>query len=343
MQIAISDLRQLSLDILAAHGFAEAHQHSITDTLLTAQQDNCHSHGVWRLLGIVDTLQHGKMSATALPEITQDQGAILKVDAKLGAATTAFAMGLPKLIEKTKQSGIALMAINHCVHFSALWVEVEQLTRAGLIAINMTPSHAWVAPAGSREPLLGTNPLGFGFPRLNPDEPYVFDFATSATARGEIQLHDRNGTPLPEGVAIDADGQPTTDPKAAMAGAMLTFGGHKGSAISTMVELLAGIAIGDMTSQESMAFAAGTPTLPYGGEIIIAIDPDMLLGADKAEHIERSERFLNQFNAAGARLPSQRRFQARQQHQQQGYLELADSLHSDLQQLLQAGLNTQAH
>ena len=242
------------------------------------------------------------------------------------------------MIAKAKQSGIALLAVNHCVHFSALWVEVEQLTRAGLIGINMTPSHAWVAPAGSREPLLGTNPLGFGFPRRNPDEPYVFDFATSATARGEIQLHDRNGTPLPEGVAIDADGQPTTDPKAAMAGAMLTFGGHKGSAISTMVELLAGIAIGDMTSQESMAFADGTPTLPYGGEIIIAIDPVMLLGEDVDSLYARGDAYLNQFNAAGARLPSQRRFKARQQNTAQGYLELDDSLYQDLQALLQAGL-----
>ena len=216
--------------------------------------------------------------------------------------------------------------------------KLRERCRAGLIAINMTPSHAWVAPSGSREPLLGTNPIGFGFPRRNPDEPYVFDFATSATARGEIQLHDRNGTPLPEGVAIDANGQPTTDPQAAMAGAMLTFGGHKGSAIATMVELLAGIAIGDMTSQESMAFADGTPTLPYGGEIIIAIDPVMLLGADVDSLYARGDAYLNQFNAAGSRLPSQRRFKARQHNTQQGYVTLDDSLYQDLQALLQAGL-----
>ena len=338
MHITATELRSLSQNILAAHGFSKEHQHSITETLVTAQIDQCHSHGVWRLLGIIDTLKHGKMDATVSPVVTHEQGAIIKIDAKLGAATTALALGLPKLIEKAKQNGIALLAVNHCVHFSALWVEVEQLARAGLIAINMTPSHAWVAPAGSREPLLGTNPLGFGFPRRNPDEPYVFDFATSATARGEIQLHDRNGTPLPEGVAIDADGQPTTDPKAAMAGAMLTFGGHKGSAISTMVELLAGIAIGDMTSQESMAFADGTPTLPYGGEIIIAIDPVMLLGEDVDSLYARGDAYLNQFNAAGARLPSQRRFKARQQNTAQGYLELDDSLYQDLQALLQAGL-----
>jgi LDH2 family malate/lactate/ureidoglycolate dehydrogenase len=105
-----------------------------------------------------------------------------------------------------------------------------------------------------------------------------------------------------------------------------------------MVELLAGIAIGDMTSQESMAFADGTPTLPYGGEIIIAIDPVMLLGEDVDSLYARGDAYLNQFNAAGARLPSQRRFKARQQNTAQGYIELDDSLYQDLQALLQAGL-----
>ena len=336
MNITLAQLKQLSVDILKAYGFTNEHQQSISDTLVTAQQDQCHSHGVWRLLGLIDTLKHGKISATNTPIITQQVGSIIKIDAQMGSATTAFQLGLPLLVEKSRQNGIALLAINHCVHFSALWVEIEQITAHGLIGINSTPSHAWVAPAGSNKPLLGTNPLGFGFPRLNPQEPYVFDFATSATARGEIQLHHRHGTQLPEGVAIDAQGQPTTDPAAAMEGAMLTFGGHKGSAISTMVELLAAIAIGDMTSQESMAFAQGTPTLPYGGEIIIAIDPQMLLGDAWAEHQLRGEAFLNQFNESGARLPSQRRFKARAQNQAQGHIQLDDALYADLQQLLQA-------
>ena len=336
MRISIEQLQNLSQQILAFHGFSPEHQTSIAKTLVTAQQDQCHSHGVWRLLGLIDTLKHGKLCATAAPEITQKIGAIIKIDAHMGAAPASFQLGLPLLIEKAQQQGIALLVINRCVHFSALWVEMEQITRAGLIGLNMTPSHAWVAPAGSTKPLLGTNPLGFGFPRTNLNEPYVFDFATSATARGEIQLHQRHGTELPEGVAIDAQGKPTTDPSKAIEGAMLTFGGHKGSAISTMVELLAGIAIGDVTSQGSLDFAAGTPSLPYGGEVIIAIDPKILLGDEWPQQQQRGEEFLNQFNASGARLPSQRRFQARAKHAQQGYLELDDQLYADLVGLLPA-------
>ena len=107
MHITATELRSLSQNILAAHGFSKEHQHSITETLVTAQIDQCHSHGVWRLLGIIDTLKHGKMDATVSPVVTHEQGAIIKIDAKLGAATTALALGLPKLIAKAKQSGIA--------------------------------------------------------------------------------------------------------------------------------------------------------------------------------------------------------------------------------------------
>lgn len=170
------------------------------------------------------------------------------------------------------------MAVNRCVHFSALWVEVEALTEAGLVALATTPSHAWVAPAGGRKPIFGTNPIAFGWPR--PDgPPFVFDFATSAVARGEIQLHERAGKPIPLGWGVDEQGEPTTDASAALRGAMLTFGGHKGSALAAMVELLAGPLIGDLTSAESLAYDEGSRSSPYGGELLIAIDPRRMLGA----------------------------------------------------------------
>ena len=334
MKTDLNELRQLCQAILARHGFLAEHQHGITETLLTAQQDDCHSHGVWRLLGVIDTWRQGKLAADVLPYISHEAGAVVKIDAGMGPAPTAFALGLPKLTDCARRFGVGILAINHCVHFSALWVEIEQLTRAGLVALNMTPSHAWVAPAGSTKPLLGTNPIGFGFPRDNAYEPYVFDFATSASARGEIQLRQRADEPLEAGWAIDAQGRPTLDATAALAGAMLTFGGHKGSALATMVELLAGPLIGDLSSQESMAFAEGTATLPYGGEIIIAIDPAFLLGEEADAHLARAEALLDQFNPAGARLPSQRRFQARQRNREQGGVVVDESVLAELRALL---------
>ena len=94
------------------------------------------------------------------------------------------------LVDKARASGIAALAINHCVHFAALWPEIEAITTHGLVALACTPSHAWVAPAGGSKPLFGTNPIAFGWPRPGP-YPFVFDFATSAVAPQSIRKRSR--------------------------------------------------------------------------------------------------------------------------------------------------------
>ncbi|WP_430699602.1 Ldh family oxidoreductase [Mesorhizobium captivum] len=134
-----------------------------------------------------------------------------------------------------------------------------------------------MAPARGTKPLFGTNPIAFAWQRAD-NHPSVFDFATSATARGEIELHRRAGKTIPHGLALDNDGRPTIDPAEALHGAMLTFGGHKGSALSTMVELLAGPLIDDMISMESKAFDDGLGTTPCHGELILIFDPSVFLG-----------------------------------------------------------------
>ncbi len=216
-----------------------------------------------------------------------------------------------------RANGIAALAINRCVHFSALWADIEPLTEQGLVALACTPSHAWVTPAGGSRPLFGTNPIAFGWPRADRP-PFLFDMATSAAARGEIELHRRAGTPLPEGWGIDKAGNPSTDAASVLEGAMLTFGGHKGSALAAMVELLAGPLIGDMTSKESLAYDDGTGSSPYGGELIIALDPERFLGADKAKYFAGAEAMFADMQAQGARIPGERRYRQRRQSEQYG-------------------------
>src|SRR3546814_4262417 len=121
---------------------------------------------------------------------------------------------------------MAALASNDCIHFAWLWPEVEGLARDGLVAFAFTHSHAWVAPAGGTVPLFGTNPIAFGWPRPGPHH-FVFDFATSETARGEIELHRREGRRIPLGWGLEPDGDHTTDAPEAMAGWLLTFAGHK--------------------------------------------------------------------------------------------------------------------
>lgn len=149
-------------------------------------------------------------------------------------------------------------------------------------------------------------------------QPFVFDFATSAIARGDLELHRRAGTPLPEGAGVDAQGQPSTDPVAVARGAMLAFGGHKGSALAAMVELMAGTLIGDWTSRESLAFDDGAGASPCHGELVLAFDLARFAGGDPLPHQARAEAMFEAITSQGARLPSQRRYAARERSLREG-------------------------
>jgi delta1-piperideine-2-carboxylate reductase len=310
VRLTLSELFDLSFRVLTVNGMAHDHAQAIAKVIVAGQRDECQSHGIYRLIVCVNTLRKGKVVRNAKPVITDVSPALVRVDARFGYSQLAFEMGSKVLVEKARTVGIAALAINNCFHFSALWPEVERLASEGLAALAMTPSHSWVAPAGGTKPVFGTNPIAFAWPRPG-GVPFVFDFATSAIARGDIELHRRSGKKIPPGWALDAEGQPTEDPAAAMKGAMLTFGGHKGSALAAMVELLAGPLIGDLTSADSKAFDEGADATPCHGELILAFNPALFTGPDRAEHDKRAEALFDGIVSQGARLPSQRRFDAR--------------------------------
>ncbi len=334
--LTIEALTLVVEEVFRAGGFSADHAAALGRVIVSGERDGCKSHGVYRVEGCLRTLKMGKVVPDAIPVVTADDSAIVRVEAKGGFANLAFEQGAPVLAERARALGLAAMVINDCSHFSALWPEIEILTDQGLAAIAMCPSYATVAPTGGTEPLLGTNPLAFGWPRPGKN-PYVFDFATSVAARGEIELYRRAGKPLPQGWALDANGQPTTDPEAALAGAMLTFGGHKGSAISTMIELLAGIMIGDMTSPEALDFLGVTTIAPRHGELIIAFSPEKFAANRGQNAFDRAEVLFEAIMGQGARLPSQRRFAARAEALTNGITLTAEEM-AQLERLRTEGL-----
>lgn len=308
--LSLDDAFKLSVAVLSSNGFSEAHATSIARVIVRCQKDECHSHGLYRLLVCVRTLRAGRVSPSAVPQISEPSDAIVRVDAQGGYSLLAFELGRPILVDKARRHGVAAMIINNCYHFSAVWPEVEDIAAEGIAALAMLPSHSHVAPAGGTKPTFGTNPIAFAWPRPGA-EPYVFDFATSVVARGEIELHHRAGKAIPHGWALDAAGNPTTDPAAALEGSMLTFGGHKGSALSTMIELLAGAMIGDLLSMEALQRDAGAGGTPQHGELLIAFDLQRFSPGGASEATERAERLFNAIVDQGARMPSQRRYAAR--------------------------------
>jgi delta1-piperideine-2-carboxylate reductase len=314
---SVDDILRMCFQALTRHGLSVDQAQAISRVLAAGERDECRSHGVYRIPGCVKTVKSAKFNPDAVPVFSPAPGPVLRVDAQFGFSCLAFEQATPLLAERAKDFGLAALIINNCYHFSALWYEVEELAKHDLVSIAMNPSLRAVAPAGGSRPLFGTNPMAFGWPRPGGN-PYVFDFATSEVARGEIELHRQNGKSMPLGWAIDSNGQPTTDPVAGLAGAMLTFGGHKGSAISTMIELLAGPLIDDMMSFESSAFDAGAGAAPCHGELILAFSPEKLLGVSREQAFERAEHLFAQITEQGARLPSQRRYQARERSLRDG-------------------------
>lgn len=302
-----NDLLALAMDFLLSHGLNAPQGHSLARILVDAQRDGSLSHGLQRLPGTLDTMGHPRFNKHADPAPESVSPAVVRIDAQFGFSCLAAERGIEALIEKAGTIGIGLLAVNNGFHSTALWPLVERIAAAGLVGLSMNPTHAWVAPAGGTKGLLGTNPLAFAWPRKGKP-PYVFDFATSAASRADIAMHRNAGKDIPDSWGLNGQGERTTDPAEVLAGAMLPFGGHKGSAIATMIELMAGPLIGDRMSRQSQDFDHGADAAPCHGELLLAFSPDIIGGAGVGEN---AEALFAGFSDQAARLPGDRRYRTR--------------------------------
>lgn len=315
-QIAFADLQALLQRIFVRHGCSAAVAQALAFNCASAQRDGAHSHGVFRIPGYVSTLESGWVDGQAVPAVEDLASGYVRVDAKGGFAQPALAAARELLVAKARSAGIAVLAIHNSHHFAALWPDVEPFADEGLVALSVVNSMTCVVPHGARQPLFGTNPIAFAAPCAGSD-PIVFDMATSAMAHGDVQIAARKGERLPEGMGVDNKGEPTCDPQAILdGGALLPFGGHKGSALSMMVELLAAALTGGNFSFEfDWSQHPGAKT-PWTGQLIIVIDPARSVGNRFAE---RSRELVRQMQAVGLqRLPGERRFREREQSAKEG-------------------------
>jgi len=307
-RLSLAAIRELAETVLAANGCDPSNAAAVARTVAAAERDGATSHGLFRIPGYVAALRNWRVNGAAAPSAEAVTPAFLRVNGDGGFAPLALERGIPALADAAKSLGVAAMTMTDCYHFAALWPETEALAAEHLAGIACVNYGAVVAPHGGSEAIFGTNPIAFAWPR--PDaEPVVADLATAAMAQGEIQLAAQAGRAVPAGTGVDAAGQPTTDPAAILAGTQLPFGGHKGSAIALLVELLAAAATGDAFSHEVAGDSAdGGPT--RGGEFILALAPAVLAGGDSG----RTETFFRRFEAIpGARLPGSRRQQRRRE------------------------------
>lgn len=317
--LKLDEVHALTTSTLGALGASADNAEAIADTITAAERDECKSHGLFRLPGYSVALRNGRIDGRSEPVVTELAPAVVQVDAKGGFAPLALKRGRPALMEKARANGIAALPVVNSHHFAAVWFEVEAIAEAGLVAFAFVNSRSFVAPAGGTKPLFGTNPMAFGWPRRD-GPPMVFDQASSASARGEIMIHQRDGKSIPEGWAIDKDGNPTTDPGEGLAGAQLPFGGYKGSAIALMVELMASGLPRSHFGYEAAAEDPGDGGPSKGGELVLAMDPaGFVAGGDAVASLDHAETLFSHLLAQdGTRLPSDRRYAARERTPRDG-------------------------
>ncbi|MGF1551634.1 MAG: Ldh family oxidoreductase [Paracoccaceae bacterium] len=303
--VALDEIDALVRRALHRHGADEANAGAVARTIAAAERDGAESHGLFRLAGYCASLDSGKANGRAAPVVTRPAPGAVDVDAGRGFAPLALEAGLPLLVDVARDQGVAVLAVRRCLHFAALWPEAEAIAAAGLVGFACTAATPMVAPAGAATPFYGTNPIAFAVPRPGK-APLAIDQASAAMARGDVMLAARAGRTVPEGVGLDAEGRPTTDPGAILDGAQLAFGGVKGASIALMVEMLAGAVAGGEFSDEAGAADNADGGPPIGAEFLLAIDPARFGRAEDWQ--ARADAYLDRLlGLRGTRLPGARR------------------------------------
>lgn len=315
-RIGFTELVGLLERIFVTHGASAQVAAVLAANCAAAQRDGAESHGVFRIAGYLSTIASGWVNPAAEPVVEDVAPGYVAVDAGNGFAQPALAAARPLLVAKARTAGIAVLAVRNSHHFAALWPDVEPFAEEGLIALSVVNSMTCVVPHGGKRPVFGTNPVAFAAPCAGRG-PLVFDMATSALAHGDVQIAARERHLLPEGAGVDAQGQPTTDPQAVLGGgALLPFGGHKGSALSMMVELLAaGLTGGNFSFEFDWSRHPGAQT-PWTGQLLVLIDPAKASGNNFAE---RARVLVERMGEAGVtRLAGERRYQNRERAMREG-------------------------
>lgn len=307
--IALAELEDLMNAALTRSGATPAMAAATARALAAAEAEGIASHGTSRIPQYCGHLRNGRAKGSAVPVIARDSKAACLVDAKGGLAFEACALASREAVRRAREYGVAFASVTNSNHFGVAAYHLEPLAQAGLVGIAMGNSPAAMPAWGGHRALFGTNPVAAVFPRRGKPA-LVIDVSLSAVARGKIMVAARDGKPIPEGWAVDEQGRPTTDAKAALKGSMLPAGGVKGAMLALTVELLVCALSGAAYGFESDSFFTeeGRPTRI--GQAILAIDPAALAGRDV--YLERVETLVSAMTEDDeVRLPGERRMKNR--------------------------------
>lgn len=272
MKIAVTEIETTARQALLAHGAGSVPAAAVAKAVARAEALGNVICGLYYLESYCLQLTSGRVKGMVTPKVSRPRPGAVIADAGFGFAQPAFDAGLPEAVAAAGENGIAMLAVAHAHTCTSLGYFTEQIAAAGLIGIGFTNASAIVAPPGGNSRVLGTNPIAFSVPGDGAPALH-FDFSTSAVALGKITMAKAAGEAIPLGWAVDKDGQPTTDPAAALQGALVSAGDYKGWGIGLMVELLAAGMTGSVNSLDvsGLKLADGPPH--DLGQFYILIDP----------------------------------------------------------------------
>ncbi len=307
--LTIAEIEHLTRTALRTHGASEQGASSIARAVALAEASGNAVCGLFYVGKFCEQLKAGAVDGRIeARRIATGQDGRLLVDVRHGFAHTAFDRYLPELVEAAEKLGVATLAFRHSYNALDLGQFAERIAEAGLIGIAISNSPATVAHPGMTKKLFGTNPFAYAVPGPKGAPALVVDMSTSAVTKTAVILKAEAGEPLAQGVALDASGKPTIDATAALDGAILAFGGHKGAAISLLVELLGAVLTGSSLSKDAGLFAGSSGKKPDVGQVFIALDP----GGPSGEGFDARVAALGRAIAeAGGRLPGERRLARR--------------------------------
>ena len=329
--INLSEARMLVAAALRAAGANAAMAEATARALVLAEAQGLASHGLSRVPQYSAQLRNGRVNGAALPVVLAGRGGAARVDAQEGLAFAACELAVAEAIRRATEFGISVVGVTNSHHAGVIVDHLRAAADAGMVGLGFANSPAAMPAAGGKHPIFGTNPVAAVFPRrAQAGDPLLIDLSLSEVARGKLMVAAKNGQSIPLGWALDADGQPTTDPKAGMDGSMLPFGSGSGSGSGTggagspkgamlalMVELLVTALIGAHYGFEASSFFVDEGNRPRIGQLFIVIDPGALAGREA--FLDRIEVLVLEMQKdAGVRLPGARREQLRRAAERDG-------------------------
>lgn len=327
MKVSMVELRGLVAGALEKAGANPVMAASVARALVLAEAQGQPGHGLSRVAQYSTHLKNGRAVGSAVPTVLRRKGAALVVDAHEGLAFPACDLAIREAIAAAQEHGVAFVGVVRSHHCGVVVDHLRAVAEAGMVGLGFANSPAAMPAAGGAHPVFGTNPVAAVFPRADGADPLLIDLSLSEVARGKVMVAAKEGRPIPLGWALDANGQPTTDAKAALAGSMLPVGAatsSKGAMLALVVELLVTALIGAQFGFEASSFFVDEGNRPGIGQAFIVVDPGALAG--RAAFLQRVEVLVAEMQKdPGVRLPGARREALRRKAEAEG-LEVADTL-----------------